>query len=70
MRVKIFLHPENLVGRPDWNTKTTGALEVYSKRSRVNSEFDRSNMYRYNYRAEALPPKQPVHVNKSHRFKT
>jgi hypothetical protein len=70
VRVKKFLHPENLVGRPDWNTKTTGAMEVYSKRSRVNSEFDRSNMYRYNYRAEVLPPKQPVHVNKSHRFKT
>ncbi len=65
MRVKKFLHPEKLVGRPDWNNKTTGALEIFSKRTRVNSEFDRSNMYRYNYRAEVLPPKQPPHVSKN-----
>ena len=58
MKVKKFLHPEKLVGRPDWVIKTTGAMEVYSKRTRINSEFDRSNMFRYNYRAEVLPPKQ------------
>jgi hypothetical protein len=45
MRVKKFLHPEKLVGRADWNTCTTGALEIFSKRTRVNSEFDRPKMY-------------------------
>ncbi|GMH94522.1 hypothetical protein TL16_g12928 [Triparma laevis f. inornata] len=70
MRVKKFLHPDKLVGRPAWDTKTTGALEIFSNRTRVNSEFDRSGMYRYNYRAEVLPPKQEKHVNGKHRFKT
>ena len=70
MRVKKFLHPEKLVGRPDWDIKTTGAMEIFSKRTRVNSEFDRSGMYVYNYRAEVLPPKQEKHVSGKHRFKT
>jgi len=68
-RVKEFLLP-NKLGSSDWDTCTTGATQSQSNRTRVNSEFDRSNMYRYNYRAEVLPPKQTVHVNRSHRFKT
>jgi len=68
--VKDWLYPEKITAsRPRWNTRTTGATQAQIKRTRINSEFDRSNMYRYNYRAEVLPPKQPPHLNKSHRFK-
>ena len=65
-----WLYPEKITAsRPRWNTRTTGATQAQIKRTRINSEFDRSNMYRYNYRAEVLPPKQPPHLNKSHRFR-
>jgi len=58
MAVKAWLNPEKInAARPHWNTRTTGATQSQINRTRINSEFDRSNMYRYNYRAEILPPK-------------
>ena len=69
MAVKAFLKPHR-VGQPAlWDARTTGALEIFNTRSRINSEFDRSGMYEYNYRAEVLPPKQPGHIFKAHRFR-
>jgi hypothetical protein len=65
MKVKQFLKPS--MGTRTWDTKTTGAMEIFSKRTAVNLEFDRSNMYRYNYRAEVLPAKQLAHVNMNKR---
>ncbi|KAJ1462931.1 hypothetical protein M885DRAFT_504382 [Pelagophyceae sp. CCMP2097] len=54
--------------RGDWE-QSVFINKVQRRRIRVNSEFDRPNMYAYNLRAEHLPPKNLEHIPKPHKFK-
>lgn len=51
-----------------WNDSNFVDQFVF-RRTRVNSEHDRPNMYQYNLRAEHLPPKNLEHIPKPHKFK-
>lgn len=51
-----------------WNQSSITAALAY-RRTRVNSEFDRPNMYQYNLRAEQLPPKNVEHIPTAGKFK-
>jgi hypothetical protein len=48
--------------QPRWNNSNQPENIIAIKRSRENSDHDRSNMYQYNYRAEVLPPKNVMHI--------
>ncbi|KAJ8607166.1 hypothetical protein CTAYLR_007336 [Chrysophaeum taylorii] len=54
--------------KPLWNDSIM-MCSAGTRRVRVNSEHDRPNMYRYNYRAEQLPPKNLEFVPKPHKFR-
>lgn len=56
-------------GESTWNQSVQ--LEDFGRprRTRMNSEHDRPNMYRYNFRAEHMPPENLEFVHKAHKFK-
>ena len=54
--------------KSQWNGSSYVDQFVF-RRTRVNSEHDRPNMYQYNLRAEHLPPKNLEHIPKPHKFK-
>lgn len=45
-----------------WNQSVLKPDILCVKRSRENSEHDRSHMYQYNFRSEVLPPKNLPHI--------
>jgi hypothetical protein len=53
---------------PKWDGSSYVDQFVF-RRTRVNSDHDRPNMYAYNLRAEHLPPKNLEHIPKPHKFK-
>lgn len=51
-----------------WTTSVLPKDVLCVKRTRMNMERDRSNMYQYNFRAEVLPPKNVEYVAQPSKF--
>mmetsp|Transcript_3226 Transcript_3226/g.3989 ORF Transcript_3226/g.3989 Transcript_3226/m.3989 type:complete len:205 (+) Transcript_3226:70-684(+) len=52
-----------------WNQSSQPENLIIVKRSRENSDHDRSHMYQYNYRAEVLPSKNLIHIPNASKWK-
>jgi hypothetical protein len=52
-----------------WNQSSQPDNIIIQKRSRENSDHDRSHMYQYNYRSEVLPEKNLMHIPNASKWK-